>query len=488
MPALAPALALEAIEEQISLRRTYPGVFFTPNGAQESLINAVAAHPQDSGRVITYLWSGANDGGKTRCLSEIACALAVGPQSDWFRRGLFQAMKRPCRVRVVSTDSALKEGLLREFAALLGPYLAPGYPKQGGHTYAAHWLLKNGSRIDVYTWDQGMTTHAGAFIDALILDEPGPRGVYDEATARLRRGGPVVWGLTPVDSKGGTSAEVGWIFDEISRAEEKREGATWKVFYSDAEDNCVEHGVRGRVPHAVIADRMERWKHDPAALKARFYGRHALELGRVLKEWDDAKHIFTRVDIHPSWPRYCSIDTHPSKPQVILYGALTPFNEFLVLREIVSTGLIRDVAQELRNVFLAFGFPRLTLIDPLANTPNPVTGETVFSVYQQHLPGANLSSAGAEKAEKTVGIAMLREMLAGIDGRPLLKVHESCKFTISQAKRWMIDPRTLQPAKEHDDAWECLYRIVLNLPAYPSQQMQDMNKRMSRSTRSSLVV
>ena len=178
---------------------------------------------------------------------------------------------------------------------------------------------------------------------------------------------------------------------------------------------------------------------------------------------------------------------HPSKPQVFNYCVLTPFSELLVLREIVSTGLIGEVAAEIREVFMTYGYPKLCLIDPIAATPNPLTGTTIMQEYQSHLPNVALSSAGKEKAEKQIGIAKTREMLAGVDGRPLLRVHDGCKFTIAQAKRWMIDPRTLAPAKDHDDAWENIYRIVLNLPAFQTAEMAAREQRMMSMSRSSLI-
>jgi hypothetical protein len=497
---LDQAADLERQAIEISLKA--PSAFYSPNPAQYrclTLCHDVLTAPGSADRVNVVMQLGANDTGKTRGLAEIVNNLMLGPQSEWFDGEPWESFKRPCRGRLISTQKALEEGLIRELRASLGPHCAPGYPRQAGHQYASEWVLTNGSRVDLYTWDQAVTQHAGAFVDFLVCDEPGKRQVFNEAAARLRRGGPVFWCLTPVDDTG-LSADLSWVFDEITRAEEGAENG-WHVCYADAEDNCEEHGIevvtlngvkrtiRGRVPHAVIEDRRKRWEGDPATMQARFFGRMVRELGRVLKEWDVKRHVFKDCSVHPSWPRYAAIDVHPSKPQYFIYGALDNFGCFWVLKEIVSTELIPVVAQEIRKCFMAYGFPRMTIIDPLAATPNPLTGHTIMAEYQQHLQGGNVVSAGKEKVEKAIGISIIRERLAGVDGQALLKVHEDCRMTISQANRWMIDPRTQAPAKEHDDAWECLYRIILNLPRFQTQQQSDLERRMNAmGSRSSLVI
>lgn len=473
-------------EEQLGLMKLYPSARFVPCGKIADWIDAVGSHDMNSGRVVTYLLSGANGVGKTRGLSEQGSALLRGPQGEWLDRPLFREFPRPCRIRLISTQAALEEGALREMSELLRPDLAEGYPKKGGTTWFSEWVMKDGSRMDVYSWQQGITTHAGASIDALLLDEPGPRAVYDEATARLRAGGPVIWGMTPVDGRGGTSADVAWVFDEIVRAESGEGDGAWRVFYADAEDSCIEHGVRGRVPHKVIADRMRRWQHDPLVLKARFYGRHALELGRVLRFWNPKTLICKDEDyvLQPMWPRYGAMDTHPSRAQVYTFCVLTPFYELLVWREVVDNGTIAEVAEKVKSLHRQFGEPELLVIDPLACTPNPITGTSILDEYRRH--GLHFRSAGGEKSDKMLGIDKIHEMMRGVNKRPLIRVNENCRLTIQQATRWCIDPKTLAPGKENDDTWENLYRIALNVPRMPTDYDKAIVQK-SRQWRSPLI-
>ena len=485
----ARLLSLE--EEEITLRRSFPSTFFTPNGKQEeymALPDRVYGGGASKKTVQVFLWLGANDTGKTRALDEIIAAVAKGKQSEWSDLPFYRDFKRPSRGRVVSTQKALEEALIPEMLKTFASDLAEGYPKKSGHSYYAKWKLKNGTAWDCYTWDMSVTQHAGAFLDWVVFDEPGKKGIFDEVVARLRRGGPVFWGMTPVDETGGLKTELAWVFDEMTRVEEGR-NTNWHIVTADAEDNCQQCGIRGRVPHETIMDRFERWKDDPVQLQARFYGKHVRELGRVLKWWDDEKNVFSAADVmfnvHPSWPRFTALDTHPSKPDVWTMGVLNPFHQFWIIAEVVSAGLIREVAQEIRQKLLVWGYPKVSLIDPLAMTPNPIDGNSVFLEYQTH--GVVAQVAGAEKQNKNIGIAKTNEMIKGLGEAPMLMVSDACPFAISQAKRWMTDPKTLQPGKTHDDSWENIYRMVLHLPQVPHSQEAIVHRAME-NYESSLVV
>lgn len=478
-----------AADELEDLVSENPSVFFNANPAQARVIAAIEevvnkAGPEGLLRTLSILWLGGNGNGKTRLLSEIAVNLMVGVQSPWFDFAYVRNLPRPTHGRMTSTLKALQEGLIRELRVALRPHLAPGYPMKGGHPYESIWKTTNGSTLELLTWDMGVTTHAGAHKDWILKDEPGPQDVSDEDDARLRRGGLALHFATPVDETG-YSRNVGWLFDRISASEEGTfPGLT--VVYSDGEDNCAEHGrsivtiggreleARGVVPHATIEDNYNRWKAiSPATLQARFFGRHVRELGRVLTHWDEKRHVVPDRYLAPAphWTRLFSLDTHPSKPEIGIYAYLTPFGQLVVKREMICDGLIKDAAVEIKELYATWGAPDLQLIDPLAATPNPVTGRSVLQEYQAHK--LNFATAGQEKADKHLAIDKLNEMLKGVaDGvdkegqptyKPMVLVSDACTLTIAQAKRWMRKPDG-SPGKEHDDTWECIYRLALQAP------------------------
>lgn len=499
--------AAELEREAIDIASRAPNAFFIANRAQWkalSLINEVTSSPSfDLREKPIFLMTAGNGVGKTRLLSEIVSNLVCGVQSEWFDTPFWQNFKRPLRIRMTSSKKALEEGLLRELGVMLAPYMAPGYPRAGGEQWLSQWKTTDGSRLDVYTWNQSARQHAGGTSDVLVWDEPGPKDIAEEDLERLRWGGPTFWFQTPVDENGKISADVAWVFDAI-RADKEKDRKTFHVISADKWDNCRERvqdvvklpngsqrRLEGTVSEVTIQSDFDRLSGDAdkAVLLARFYGQFSASLGLVLKEFDEARHVFSDIQVHPSWPRYAAIDVHPSKPQVFIYGAIDNFSVFYVLKEIVSTELIPAICEEIRRVFMAYGFPRMTLVDPLASTPNPLTGRSIMDEYRKQLTGGNIVSAGAEKTDKSLGIALMRERLAGVEGRPLLKIHKSCKYTISQANRWMIDPRTLAPAKENDDSWECLYRITLNLPQFQTQAQSDLEAQLAAyGSRSSLVI
>lgn len=484
---------LRAGTELDELMHRNPSVFYTPSPAQLRVIREIeriyANDPAALQKVITLFWLGGNGNGKTRLLAEIAVNLMEGPQSPWFETPFFQNFPRPCHGRMTSTNKALQEGMIREIRAALVEHLAPGYPLKNGYPFESLWMTRCGSTLELLTWDMGVTTHAGAKKDFILKDEPGPMAVSDEDDARLRAGGPVFHFLSPVDESG-FSPNVAWIIDRIEQSEEGKFPGL-HVIYTDAEDNCVEHAcervefsdgsvryARGRVPHTTIQDNYNRWKAiSPATLQARFFGKHVRELGKVLRNWDVNLHVVAdaRLIPAPHWQRIFALDTHPSKPEVGIYLYVTPFGELIVKREIVlekgPDGLIVNMATLCKELFRTWGQPDVLLIDPLAATPNPVNGGSVLKEYRKH--GIPFLTAGAEKADKTLAIDRLIELLKGTpdgfnaDGeprfRPLLKVSDACPFTISQAKRWMRD-KNGHPGKEHDDSWECIYRAALNVP------------------------
>ena len=144
---------------QLELMQFYPSARYVPCGKISEWIDMVGEHPLGTGRVVTYLLSGANGVGKTRALSEMGAALLRGAQGEWLDRPLFRDFPRPCRIRLVSTQTALEEGALRELHALLKPELADGYPKKGGTTRFSEWVCASWSVCPCSrTWSSATST------------------------------------------------------------------------------------------------------------------------------------------------------------------------------------------------------------------------------------------------------------------------------------------------------------------------------------------
>jgi hypothetical protein len=477
-----------------------PSVFFTPNPGQWRYLekcHAVLNDPSTKGKTITLRWMAGNGTGKTTILFEIALALMEGPQSEWLDTPFFRNFPRPCLGRFTAPGKALERGLVAEMLKVFRPHLAPGYPKKAGQQFESVWRTHSGSQLELLTWDMDITAHAGVNRHFLLKDEPGPKSISSEDDARLRGGGPVFHTVTAVDETG-LSRNVSWIFDEIQAAEEGTVDNLHTV-YADLEDNCEDHAramvtsptghrrpIAGLVPHVTILDKYKRWKAEsPATLQARFFGRHVRELGRVLKEYSDEKHVCgDEVRIFPGYPRYAALDVHSAKPHVFCYYVFTHFHQLILWREVVSDDF-DELVRGIKEIYARWGWPQTALIDPRAMEQNPVTKQCMYDALVER--ELTFNSAGKEKTDKDKGIADWRVRLTGVDGKPLFLVHESCRFSISQFKRWMWDQRTKAPAKEHDDAPENTYRVVLHLPLFPTASQARAATEAARGTGSSLV-
>jgi hypothetical protein len=487
-------------QERMRILRKHKAAFFEPNGVQHEFMMMACKNYELLGevmrqKVFTYLLSAANGIGKTMVLAQLARILGRGPANKWSDHPYYRDFPRPNRGRIVSTQKALDEGLILEMKELFAEDLAEGYPKKGGKQYEAVWKLapedghpgmwpsldeqvewqfKDGSSFDLFTWDQAVTQFAGAMIHWLILDEPGKKGVYKECIARLRQGGPVFWGLTPYDETGGVKSDLVWLFNEIQDAEDDSQNS-YHIMYADAEDNCQEHGIRGLVPHHIIEDRYNRWKHDPDELKARFTGRFPQESGRVFKQFNVAKHVVAPFPIGPEFERFGALDHHPEKPEYYLQVAMAPDGTAYVTHELIVGSTqdmtsIAGMAFEMKDLWALHGRPKDPIIDPLAQVNNPVVDKSPFEEYIHF--GCTMRPAGPEKAEKDLGFEQIKARLVGIKGVPRLYIFSTCTRLIWEMKRLNVDPKTQKPEKENDDMCENLYRIVLNLPRQDNYQRE----------------
>lgn len=465
--------ALAEIEaEELKLLERYPLRFWVPNGKQEEFLELVAGYDLRSGEIVVYHLSAGNGMGKSALVAAMLATLLRGVQSEWFDRPFWRDFPRPCKLRLTTSKTAAKEGVLADLRRFIEPWLVEE-PRAENFTWPHLWrVYGEGGEINqlrVFTWSQPLTEHAGAACDAHFADEPGPESVWQEDLERLRHGGPAVIVGTPVDENGGVGKNTAWLFHG-EHQDEPGETKIWHTVYADMEDNCIEHGVRGRIPHARVENTRRRlMMGDPAVFKARFGGRHAMELGRVLQEWDRGRHLFNPEDLVVSgWEVYAHLDTHEARPHVFVLGVLDPFDVFWVCHELVSGAPPDQLAREIKQLYAIYGTPVRALIDPFGTKSNPLKPGDSLQAALGRL-GVKLQSAGKEKAEKAIGIAKVRERLRGIlsplgEKVPLLKVSSDCALVISQAERWMVDPKTGEAMKQHDDTWEGIYRIVNTLP------------------------
>ncbi len=114
----------------------------------------------------------------------------------------------------------------RQVAEVVGRYLAeflaPHLDSRSYYTPGKGWnqptvILRNGSIIQLKSYEDHVTAHAGDELDYVVLDEPPPAAIFMESLARVMSRQGAVWlTLTPV------GRPVGWLRDIV-----EAEGSRW---------------------------------------------------------------------------------------------------------------------------------------------------------------------------------------------------------------------------------------------------------------------
>lgn len=294
--------------------------------------------------------------------------------------------------------------------------------------------------------------------DWVHIDEPCPEGMW-KAIARglVDRNGSAWFTCTPLTEP--------WIDQKFIPDSENLSRDLDTIVSSN--DHWMMTGSMYDNPHnthEAIALFLSELTEDER--ECRISGIPAAYSGLVYKEfkWDEHTH----KDPPKGWTSWStppkdhclrySIDYHPRKPNAVLFIATSPTDIHYVYAELWTPSLADDFIEEIRSICLV---PTVqATIDPLASTPNKVTGIT----YMQEMQNAGLDLIPATK-DPSNGIIKVRSLLRARtkDGVPVIYFNPALKrtiFEISRGFQWNAD--TNEPLKKDDDMMECLYRLVLN--------------------------
>jgi phage terminase large subunit-like protein len=285
---------------------------FVPNGGQEEIIQAVVPE------TFIVVDSAANGWGKTGLEANIIANMIYGPMNDWFNTPFFQTFKRPSKGRIISDGTTVEEKIVPELQKWLikGTYRA----EKGGRTFFSKWHFKNGSYVDILTYDQDIKEFESVDLDWGVLDEKPLRSVYTATVARTRTGGFIFIGFAPL-------AASSWVFDDIV---DRADGKKIIIHYGDIEENCLEHGIRGRLKHADI-ERMAA-EYDPDEREARLHGRPQKFYGRVHKLFDRTIHGIDELPVG-QYTYYMILDPHDARPPAISWDAINPLGHKYTIDE-----------------------------------------------------------------------------------------------------------------------------------------------------------
>lgn len=302
-----------AVKSEILRLRTQERIrYFVPNGGQENVTNLIQPETQ------TVVLSAANDFGKTGWMCNVIGNMIYGPVNDWFNTPFFQTFKRPSRGRIVSDHTTVEEKIVPELQKWLikGTYHA----EKAGKKYLSRWHFNTGDYFDILTYDQDPTEFESVDLNWKWCDEQPLKFVFSAGIARMRTGGIMFLTFAPL-------AHSSWVFDDITPG---ADGKKIVVYYGDAEENCIEHGIRGQRRHQDIMDKAA--KYDPDEREARLHGRPQKFYGRVHKPFDRTIH---GIDELPAglYTYYMILDPHDARPPAISWGAINPLGHKYTIDE-----------------------------------------------------------------------------------------------------------------------------------------------------------
>jgi len=334
-----PTLAKKLAEAEKKKRAQWPCKDAVPNTGQERAFACLKEpHPTYNDYPHVLCLTGGNGSGKT---SGMAMTLLPGVcygkkmlNAQWFGNHKFfdeiEELRKTKRVaiRVVcDKDDATDTGSLYQQVKMWMP-LAEFTDKEGKH-YTRIKVpnpdpdVYKDVTIDIKTHGQPITAHAGPDIDILIFNEPAPMEVYNENMSRLRRGGRAFLFLTPLYL---ASYLWGVIHGDHPDGEVVHvEISIW--------DNCTEN--RGILTREAIERQIRDWEATkPLEVPARRDGKFSFLAGAVFPMFNESVHVLPEPPVlRSNWNCYQSVDPHPVKPHVSLWGALDASNCLRIIAE-----------------------------------------------------------------------------------------------------------------------------------------------------------
>ncbi len=197
--------------------------------------------------------------------------------------------------------------------------------------------------------------------------------------------------------------------------------------------------------------------------------------GQAFGEWRADVHVIKPFEIPAHWPRWRAVDWGFAQPMCCLWLTHNPddFRHY-VYRELYGTGWTdREQARRIKEMTSSAEHIRWTLADPSMWTQKSHEGLTFSTADEYRAEGVVLTPADNNRLN---GIRRVREMLRVVDGKPGLRVFETCTNLIrtlpalpySQVHVEDVDTKT------EDHAYDAARYGVMRAPQKPGRvQVQE---------------
>ena len=413
--------------------------YYEPTGKGEEFINEFA-----SGENFIVLYSAANGVGKTATMTNILANLfwPTG-ENPYFNGKLFKEWPFSKRGRIVSTPTNVEKNIIPEMKNWfpMGRYKA----SKGNKKFESIWKTDTGWDFDIMTYEQDSMEFEGVTLGWAVFDEPPPEGILKATIARMRKGGIIIIGATPL-------AGSAYMYDSFAKGKMEVEltssenGAVMKyerkVGYveADIESACREHGVRGHLRHSDIERMISEYSEDEK--QARIYGKFQHLVGLIFKNWNRKVHVIPPFNIDMrNFAVYEFLDPHPRNPDAVMWIAVDKNGTKYVIDELfIKVTSEEDLAMKIKSKATQYRIIK-RMADPSAfvNNQHNQDGKTLASKLSEM--GLTYSEATKQRAQsdRRITDALSYVEINGFMMKaPELYIFSTCERTIFEMEhyRW----------------------------------------------------
>lgn len=451
--------------------------YYEPSGKGEEFIDSFA-----SGENFIILYSAANGVGKTATCSNILAHLFWNTgENPYFEGKLFKDFPYKKRGRIVSTPTNVEKNIIPEMKMWFprGKYTT----SKGNKKFESIWKTNTGWEFDIMTYEQDPMEFEGVTLGWAWFDEPPPEAILKATISRMRTGGVIIIGATPL-------AGSAYLYDAFAKGNieveltSKESGAVMKyerkVGYieADIESACKEHGVRGHLKHEHIMQMVAEYSEDEK--QARIYGKFQHLVGMVFKQFSRKVHVIPPFNIDiKNYSVYEYLDPHPRNPDAVLWVAVDRKGTKFVIDELfVKVTSEEDLASRVKSKASQYRIIR-RMADPSAFNSNQHNDEGKSLADKLTEYGLNYVPATKQRAmaDRRISTALQYTEINGyMQKAPEVYFFDTCQRTIWEMEhyRWqeytgksadLHNPKE-KPVDKDDHMVENLGRCLYNEPQF----------------------
>jgi len=440
------------------------GKTFVPNIKSQEFIKLVGLN-----KTFVNLFCAANGVGKTATCCNIVSNICFGPQNEYFKYPLFKDFPYLKKGRIISDPTTIKEKIVPELKKWFpsNRYDIRYSTKKESKPYEAKWTTDTGFEFDLMSNEQAAKEFESTDLGWSYLDEPSRQDIYMATVARMRTGGIIFWGMTPLSYSA-------WIKDKIY---DKRDGKIIDYVTATVWDNCKDiEGTRGILTRENIERMISQYPEDERL--ARVEGEFGHLLGLVHKGFEPKIHVIDPFPIdRKNFTVIMHLDTHPRVPDACLWVAVDEKGTKYVIDELNITGVDEEIVSEIRKREHNYHI-RKRLIDPSGFNTDKRTSEVSFATRLSRLgmyfePGSKNLQECIRRTDKAFKYELRGDKLIV---EPELYIFSTCMNLIRELQNYVWDEyqgkaaeskeKRGQPKDINDHMVEGLHRILIDEPKH----------------------